>query len=90
MLKKIKSGGILVLAFAALAVIQPASALAADRHDDRGGARDRGRVVQNWDRGREVRDRADERYNYAPARRYDDRYYRSHVAYPTGAYACPR
>jgi hypothetical protein len=88
MLKKIKSGGILVLAFAALAVIQPASALAADRHDDRGGARDRGRVAQNWDRGRDVRDRAYVRY--APAPRYDDRYYRSHIAYPTGGYACPR
>jgi hypothetical protein len=89
MLKKIKNTGILALALAAgMAVIQPASALAADRHDERGFVRDRGRVVQNWDRGREVRDRAYVRY--APAPRYDDRYYRSHIAYPYGGSVCLR
>jgi hypothetical protein len=90
MLNRIKNGGIFALVLAAgMAMMQPASAQAADRHD--GGNRDRGRVVQNWDRGRDVRVREYVRQDYAPVRRYyDDRHYRSHIAYPTGVYACPR
>jgi hypothetical protein len=84
--RSFKNVGILALALPAMAVIQPASALAADRHDDRGFGRDRGRVVQNWDRGPEARDHV----RYAPAPRYDIRYYRSRIAYPAGVFACPR
>ena len=103
MLKKIKNGGILTLVLAAgMAVLQPASAQAADRHDG-GGYNNRGRVERNWnrdrggdrrdyrvyrdsDRGR--RDRGYVYYNYAPAPRYGNDYY----AYPSyGAYPyCPR
>jgi type IV secretory pathway protease TraF len=90
MLKRIRNCGVLALVLAAgMAVLQPASAQAADRFD-RPSDRDRGRVVQNWDRGREVRDRGFVRYNYVPGRRYDDRYYRSHIAYPYGGSVCLR
>lgn len=96
MLKKIKNGGILTLVLAAgMAVLQPVSAVAAERHD-RDGYRGGARVERNWNGGRREyrdyrgwdRDRGRVYYNYGPAPRYGDGYYR----YPVyGAYPyCPR
>jgi hypothetical protein len=89
MLKKIKNGGILALVLAAgMAVLQPASAAAAERHDrDYRGAV---RVERTWNDRREYRDyRGWDRdhgrvYNYAPAPRYY-----SYPVYGTYPY-CPR
>ena len=94
MLKRIKNGGILALVFAAgMAVLQPASAQAADRHP-RGGYQNQVRVDRNWDRARSGdrgRDyRAAPTYYYTPAPSYNYRYNSYPVrGYPRG-YACPR
>ena len=96
MLKKIKNGGILTLVFAAgMAVLQPASAAAAERHD-RDGYRGGARVERNWNGGRREyrdnrgwnrdRDRVRFYYNYAPAPRYGYEYYSPAYVYPN----CPR
>lgn len=90
MLKKIKNGGILALVLAAgMAVLQPASAAAAERHDR--GYRGAVRVERTWNGDRrEYRDnRGWDRdrgrvYNYAPAPRYY-----SYPVYDTYPY-CPR
>jgi hypothetical protein len=94
MLKKFKNGGILALVLAAgMAVLQPASAQAAERHD-RDGYHNQVRVdnrirERGWDRG--VRGREYARY-YAPAPRYERRHYGyPSVAYPYYGYGvCPR
>ena len=94
MLKKIRNSGILALALAAgMAVLQPASAAAAERHD-RDSYRGAVRVGRNWNGDRhEYRDnRGGDRdhgrvyTNYAPAPRYSYGYYPAYGAYPY----CPR
>jgi predicted outer membrane lipoprotein len=105
MLNKLKRGGILGLVLAAaMAVLQPVSAQAAERHD-RDGYNGRARVERSWNRDRGGWDRRDHRgwdrgrrdrgyvyYNYTPAPRYGYDYY----AYPSDGYAyggyagCPR
>jgi hypothetical protein len=105
MIKKIKNGGILALVLAAgMAVLQPASAQAAERHD-RGGYEGRGRVERNWNGGRgnwggrdyrdyrgSDRDRGRVYYNYRPAPRYGYGYYAyPSYGYPAYGYSyCPR
>jgi hypothetical protein len=93
MLKKIKNGGILALVLAAgVAVLQPASAAAAERHDR--GYRGAVRVERTWNGDRREyrdnrgwdRDRGRVYYNYAPAPRYRYGYYPAYGAYPY----CPR
>jgi hypothetical protein len=95
MQKKIKNGGILALVLAAgMAVLQPATAAAAERHDR--DYRGTVRVERNWNGDRrEYRDnrgwdhaRARVYYNYAPAPRYGYGYY-SYPAYRAYPY-CPR
>ena len=82
MLKQIKNGGILTLVLAAaMAVLQPASAQAAERHDR--GYYDRGRVERSWNRDRrEYRD-------YRGWDRDRGRVYYSYPAYRAYPY-CPR
>ena len=92
MLKKLKNGGILALVLAAgMAVLQPASANAAER-PNRDGYHDQIRRGGDWNRGHDIRDRRDwdrrpvvNRY-YAPAP-----VYRYPVADPYYGYSnCPR
>jgi hypothetical protein len=99
MLKRLKNTGILALALAAgMAVMQPVSAQAADRHDrdayhdrgrvDRGGNRDN-RVVQDRRVYQGGRDRNYVYYNYAPRPSYGYSY--PTAVYQYGAYPnCPR
>jgi hypothetical protein len=84
MLKKIKNGGILALVLAAgMAVLQPASAAAAERHD-RDGYRQQVRVERNWNR---------DRRDYRDYRGWDRGRVYYHYVRPAPRYAypyCPR
>jgi hypothetical protein len=100
MLRRLKNCGILTLILGAgMAVMQPVSAQAADRHD-RDAYHDRGRADRGWNRDNRVvqdrhvwyggnRDRGYVYYNYAPRPSYGYSY--PSAVYQYGAYPnCPR